>query len=294
MKKFLLTVLFLVMLSGCSFGGEKRVIRLGLLSKLNTTEEQFSEAWKKRFAPNNENLEVIVKFYDSLTAMQLALEAGDIMQMVLPQAAAEYVLNQNRNYESVLVLNAPNMGLAFGFREDSKELRDKFNEALKIMRDNWILQTIEGIYTSSAGIGGDPEPVVFDDSPGGEVIKVAVTGDLPPIDFIAADGTFAGFNTAVLAEISSYLKKTINKSIELVEVNTGARTSSLVSGRTDVVFWYEVDTSSKEQHDVPEGVILSEPYYMWNKFVHIRKAPRGGRSGSWNLKRDILGIYNRW
>ncbi len=291
MRRVLLAVIFLLMLSGSTFAGEKRVIRLGLLSKLNSTEEQFSEAWKKRFAPRNEQLEVIVKFYDSLTAMQLALEAGDIMQMVLPQASAEYVLNQNSKYESVLVLDAPNMGLAFGFREDSRELRDKFNEALKELRDNWILQSIEGVYTASVGISGEPEPIEFEKFDGAEAIKVAVTGDLPPIDYVAADGTPAGYNAAVLAEISSYLKRPI----KLVNVDAGARTSSLVSGRSDVVFWYEVNTSATEQEDVPEGVILSDAYYRWNKFVHIRKAPEGRKSGSiWNFKRDILGIYDRW
>ena len=288
MRKIFLAVILLAVLSGSSFAGEKRVIRLGLISKLNSTEELFSQTWKNTFAPHNENLEVIVKFYDSLTAMQLALDAGEIMQMVLPQASAEYVLNQNRSCESVLVLHSSNMGLAFGFREDSKELRDKFNDALRHMRSNWILQTIEGIYTASVGISGEPDVIEFEKFKGADTIRVAVTGDLPPIDYIAADGTPLGFNTAVLAEIGAYLKK----NIELVEVDAGARTAALASGRADVVFWYEVDTSASVQNDVPDGVILSEPYYTWNKFIHIRKRPAGSTSNSWSIKRDILRLYN--
>ncbi|MBQ7666214.1 MAG: transporter substrate-binding domain-containing protein [Synergistaceae bacterium] len=288
MKKIILALIFMIALTGSSFSAERRLIRLGLLSKLNSTEEIFSDTWKKKFAPHNEVLEVRIKFYDSLTSMLLGLESGEIMQMVLPHASAEYVLSQNQNYESVLVLNSGNMGLAFGFREDSKELRDKFNDALRFMRNNWILPTLEGIYTASVGISGEPEPVDFEKFKGADTIKVAVTGDLPPIDYIAPDGTPMGFNTAVLSEIGSYLKK----NIELVEVDSGARTSALASGRADVVFWYEVDTSAGVQHDVPEGVILSEPYYTWNKFIHIRKVPAGGSSRNWNIKRDILGLYN--
>ena len=288
MKRFLCAFLLLLTLTGSSFSAERKLLRLGLLSKLNSTEEKFSEAWKQTFAPHNEILEVRIKFYDSLTAMQLALEAGDIMQMVLPHASAEYVLSQNQNYESILVLHADNMGLAFGFREDSKDLRDKFNEALRHMRINWILQTLEGIYTASVGISGEPEPVDFEKFKDADTIRVAVTGDLPPIDYIAADGTPMGFNTAVLSEIGSYLKK----NIELVEVDAGARTAALASGRADVVFWYEVDTSASVQNDVPEGVILSEPYYTWNKFIHIRKRPNGNTSGNWSIKRDILRLYS--
>ena len=290
MRKFLCALLFVILFSSCSYAGERRVLRLGLLSKMNSTEEMFTEAWKEKFAPNNENLEVRVKFYDTLTAMLLALESREIANIVLPNAVAEYVLNQNKSYESILVLQSANMGLAFGFREDSKELRGKFNEALRVMRDNWILQTLEGIYTTSPGTE-EPDAVEFEKFDGADTIRVAVTGDLPPIDYVAPDGTPAGFNTAVLAEIGVYLKK----NIQLVEVDSGARTSALASGRADVVFWYEVDTSSKTQSDVPEGVILSEPYYTWDKFIHIRKAP-GSKSGSesWNLKRDLLRIYRTY
>lgn len=290
MKKYFFAVLIVLLFSVSAYSGEKRVLRLGLLSKMNSTEEMFSEAWKEKFAPNNENLEVRVKFYDTLTAMQMALETRDIANMVLPNATAEYVLNQNNNYESILVLQSANMGLAFGFREDSKELRSKFNEALSVMRNSWILQTLEGIYTTSPG-KEEPDPVEFEHFDGADTIRVAVTGDLPPIDYVAADGTPAGFNTAVLAEIGAYLRK----NIQLVGVETGARTAALASGRADVVFWYEVDTSKKIQADVPEGVILSEPYYTWDKFVHIRKVPGGkSRSEGWNIKRDVLRLYRTY
>lgn len=290
MKKFLCALLLVLILCAGSYAGERRVLRLGLLSKLNSTEEMFTETWKKKFAPNNENLEVRIKFYDTLTAMQMALETRDIANMVLPNTVAEYVLNQNKGYESILVLHSDNMGLAFGFREDSKELCGKFNEALRVMRNNWILQTIEGMYTTSPGTE-EPDPVEFEHFDGADTIRVAVTGDLPPIDYVAADGTPAGFNTAVLAEIGAYLKK----NIQLVGVETGARTAALASGRADVVFWYEVDTSKKIQDDAPEGVILSEPYYTWDKFVHIRKVPGGkSRSESWDVKRDILRIYRTY
>ena len=45
--------------------------------------------------------------------------------------------------------------------------------------------------------------------------------------------------------------------------------ASLISGRSDVVFWYQVTEGASVQYDVPTGVILSEPYYDWDTFVHI-------------------------
>ncbi|MBQ7221542.1 MAG: transporter substrate-binding domain-containing protein [Synergistaceae bacterium] len=285
MKKVLIAVMCVLMIASLVHTAERSVIRLGLLSKLNTTEEEFGEAWQKTFAPKNGSLQVIVKFYDTLTAMQMALNAGEIHQAVLPEAVAEYVLSVNTQAEATLVLPSRGMGLAFGFREDSKELRDRFSEAIRAMREDWTLPAIEGVYTAKPG---EYEPVKFSVFPGAQTIRAAVTGDLPPIDYIAPDGTPSGFNTAVLAEIG----RRLHVNIELAEVDTGARTAALASGRADVVFWYEVDTSSQTQPDIPGGVIISEPYYEWHKFIHIRKAPPKAETSRWNILNSILNLYN--
>ncbi len=285
MKKILCLILCMVLVSSCADALEKRVIKLGLLSKLNSSEEEFLETWKKTYAPKNENLEIIVKFYDTLNAMQMALNAGEIHEMILPDVVAEYIMNMNKEFVSRLVLRSKGMGLAFGFREDSKELRDKVNEALVALQNDWTLGALEGVYISS--FTDDPEPVEFMKFEKADTIRVAITGDLPPIDYITADGRPAGFNTAVLAEIGAYLKK----NIELVNIDAGARTAALASGRADVVFWYEVDMSSGIQSDVPDGVILSAPYFEWNKFIHLRKAEKEHSASSWWSMRDFLKLY---
>ena len=289
MKKFFCTPILITLFAlPVSYGSERRVLKLGLLTKLNTTEEEFSESWRKTFAPRNEELEVIVRFYDSLTAMQMAMNAGEITQMVLPEAAAHYLMNQTSEYESTLSLRSKNpYGLAFGFREDNKTLRDKFNEALTTLRENWRLGTLEGVYIASPS-RNDPEPVKFEHFDGADTIKIAITGDLPPIDFIAADGTPAGFNTAVLAEIGNLLRM----NVEFVNVEAGARTAALAAGRADVVFWYEVNSGEQEQADVPAGVILSTPYYEWNNFLHVKKAWNKPQSSeSWNVKKSIWDLF---
>ena len=61
---------------------------------------------------------------------------------------------------------------------------------------------------------GEPEAIEFEQFEG-DPIKVAVTGSLPPMDYVAADETPAGFNTAVLV----------------------GRALALSQGNVDVVFW---------------------------------------------------------
>ena len=285
MKKLLCAVLGLLLTASGVYSAERSVIRLGMLSKLNATQEAFSEIWRKTYAPPNGDLMIDVQFYDSLTAMLMALNAAQIRQIILPEATANYVLNVNKQGEAALVLPADGMGLAFGFRAEDSQLRDNFNKALDSMREDWTLAAIEGVYTAQPGLS-EPEAVKFSMFPGAKTIKAAVTGDLPPIDFIAADGTPVGFNTAVLAEIGRRLQM----NIELMEVAAGARTAALTSGRADVVFWYEVNSKSDEQHDIPEGVIISKPYYEWHKFIHIQKAqPRA--ISRWDIIKGILGLY---
>ncbi len=105
----------------------------------------------------------------------------------------------------------------------------------------------------------------FDDAP---TITVAITGDMPPIDYVAPNGTPAGYNTAVLSEIA----KRLHVNIKLENIDTGARAAALQSGRVDVVFWFQSNLDSNVPAiDVPEGIILSEPYYKWNEQYFIGK-----------------------
>ena len=100
------------------------------------------------------------------------------------------------------------------------------------------------------------------------MIRIGITGDLPLLDYIRPDGIPAGFNTAILAEIS----KLIGKNFVLVQVDSGSRAIALTSGEVDVIFWAVVPQDNEilpKNFDVPEGVILTEPYFS-DKIVHVK------------------------
>ena len=93
---------------------------------------------------------------------------------------------------------------------------------------------------------GDNEIAEIDSA---ETIKVGVTGDLPPIDYVDEAGIPAGFNTAVLAEIS----RRTGKNIELVSIDSGARSLALSEGIVDVVFWSRISAPDQSIYDsLPE------------------------------------------
>ena len=145
-----------------------------------------------------------------------------------------------------------------------------FNEALKAMDADGTLGLLQKKYIADAGKNA-PEAVKFEDfGKDAKTIKAAVTGDLPPIDYVGADGVPAGFNTAILSEIAKRLK--IN--VELVSIESAARAASLASGRSDVVFWFMSFTGLGKQLDVPDDIALSEPYYSWNEYLNLKLADK--------------------
>ena len=104
---------------------------------------------------------------------------------------------------------------------------------------------------------------------GAEIIKIGFTGDLPPIDLTLADGSPAGFNTAVLSELG----KRMGRNIELVPITSGSRATALESRAIDVVFWAVVPAENVANPrpadiDRPKGLVMTKPYFT-DKITHV-------------------------
>ena len=284
MKKFLCVVLLCFLAVNAAFAADDDYV--GFLTRLKTTPEEFFMLMKKTWATKGWVIEGSdhstskARFYDSLILMQMALNAGEIDEMILPDFVAEYLLKIDKRYEPSCISDSGAMNLCFGFLRENQNLADKWNSALVSMRNDYTLAGLEQKYIKNFpeddsydyiyGIDKtrkqNANKIKFERFKDAPVVRVAVTGDLPPVDFITEDGTPAGYSIAVLQEIG----KRLRVNIQLIQVNAGARTFALASGRADVVFWYEVHKNSSFQPDVDEDIILSEPYLNWEKFIHLQ------------------------
>ena len=278
MKKICALALMLVLTLACCAYSETKA---GILSKANSSEEEYQVAFSNEdihnalitaevFSDGVKASGLRVRFYDSFMAMQLALNRGEVDVILAPAFSGEYMLRNNPEYvlRGVMIGTTP-IALSFGFMEEKADLQRRFNEALAEMNNGALALLVRDYITLTYK---EPPVITFDKFDDAETINVAVTGDLPPIDYIAADGTPAGFNTALLAEIGRRLHVNIN----LVNIETGARMSALKSGRVDAIFWIEVLGAIKDGHevhqsDITEGVIYSKPYYGWNQVFLIGK-----------------------
>ena len=277
MKKFFCVLVFVCVFAGASFAAEKHSVNAGVLTYLGTTEQEFQTALddlRKAVAPliptDEEKSEWaaydrlegflaslvemrrVVRFYDSLLSMQMALRSHKVDEIALPEPVGMYLVSNNPKYDICFSLNMMPSTISFGFKRGNTALQKEFNTAILA--------------------AGEPEAVKFTNFKDYKTIRVAVTGDLPPIDFIAADGTPTGYNTAILSEIG----KRIKKNIRLVSIEAGARSAALAGERVDVVFWYRSTDGIKApkqakgknlknvMKDNLDGVILSEPYYEWD------------------------------
>lgn len=305
MKKVLCAFVLVIIMAVSAMAAQNDKVDSGILTYLGTTEGEFQEAlddlrkaltpliteesakqeWEdydllEGFLSELVKARRIVHFYDSLLAMQMALRASQIDEIVLPEPVVMYLMANNPNeYEIQFSLNMMPSTISFGFKAGNTALKKDFDEAIKAMKKDGTLMTIQERFITNVG-AGDPEEVKFTEFKGSKPIKVAVTGDLPPIDYIAADGRATGYNTAILAEIGKRLKR----NIRVISVDAGGRSAALASERADVVFWYRNTEGIKTPKklgknlkgvmvDSPaNGVILSEPYYEWDTDLVVGRA----------------------
>lgn len=278
LKKFfsamMLCIFAVTLFTGC--GEDKKVeapavaeAQIGMLRHMNASEKDFnnfvknvSEIFSLKMTSYNP------VFFDNLNSMQMALETGKISAFTTYRCVADYLIARNPKFEiaddnTLEFIDA----FCFALREGDRTLIDTSNKAIREMRDDGTLDKLVEEYIKKNKKEDEITAIEIPKISGAETIKVAVTGDLPPLDYINADGTAAGFNTAVLAELS----RRLGKNIELVQIESGSRAAALTSGRVDIVFWAIVPVSEiiPANADKPAGIELTSPYYR-GKVVHVR------------------------
>jgi len=242
----------------------RSVNRVGILSMLNVDSEGYRDLLNMEnlayyylqstgCLSSGENGELTADltdqliYFDRLTDMISELDSGRISKIMINKSVAEYLVATRDGLAIETVrLHEPDEADAFGkflwnllyddfsfmFMEQDSVLRDEMDVVItEMLADGTIARLVDEYIT---GVGEtDPAPVEIREYPGSQEIRVAVTGDLPPMDLISADDVPAGFSTAVLAEIGKRLARTVVP----VPVSAQARSLALVQGNVDVVFW---------------------------------------------------------
>ena len=241
-------------------------VRVGMLTILNMSEEDAAQLMRARkiaavqlvkegalaknveLATDGITAPYTVTYYDNLESMLMALNAGELDTISVSETVADYLTltnegltkvydcnEQTEHTEFAKVMEGGILGESYSFMmmEDHADLRDEFDQALTSMKEDGTLDRLIKEQITDVMNGKDPVEIELPPLPDAPTIEVAVTGALPPMDYVGPVGMPVGFSTAVLAEISTR----INKNISVSVIDSGARAAALASGKADVVFW---------------------------------------------------------
>ena len=247
-------------------------IKLGTLKYLNADENSLDEnavnEWEKS------DIRIIkhkLFFFDNLTAIKMAFDAGQIDEIGTYKIVADYLVARDSKLEILTMTHETTADtfedtFVFAMRAEDTDLKNSVDAQLEAMKNDGTLDNLIKIYITDLKGTEVPSAVEFETFDGAETLKIGVTGDLPPLDFISADGKATGFNTAVLSELG----KRLQRNIEIVQINSAARAAALSSGNIDISFWAVVPQNEALPADLdkPQGVEFSVPYFK-DELVHI-------------------------
>ena len=276
MKRFLtiiLAALMLLSLAACG-GKDDDVTKIGVLEMdmLSGHGSHIVEAHKetaKKYDNDAKNMKVQ---YDKLSAALMDLANKKISSLAIEESMAKYIVarNENMEYESFEVGSCVNYSMMT--MESNKEVYDILNNAIKDMKADGTLDSLIA-NELKAYIENDPVAKDLPHFAGAKTIKIGVTGDVPPMDYVASNGTAAGFNVALLTEIAN--RAQVN--IELVQIETGARAMALSAGNVDAVFWSRSITCADcdlTWTEKPENTVVTESYYSDNAAKVVLKSDK--------------------
>lgn len=266
MKRVLALALVFLLVSSVCFGAQDEAL-LGILSKLGITEEELNTD----LAESSE-LQIFsaFKFFDTLSSMLDAFGSGRIAAFSVDNYTANYLLSRADQYILFQPSVIPVYDLNFSMllREEDSDLCGRISEAIRDMKADGTLETLKKKYIDDCITGTDPEAVKPEHFDGAQTLRVALTGDRPPMDYISVAGEPIGFNTALVSEIARRLKM----NAEFLSVDSGARAAALSSKMCDAVFWSESgDFNNREgydKEDMPEYTIITESY-LGGEFVYV-------------------------
>ena len=232
------------------------------------TEEHRAHMKVDRNTPSGVTVEFV--HYNNLSSALMDLESGKTMNIVVEESAANYIAA--RNDKVAVSTDEITSHFSMMTMDSNKEVYDILNNVIVDMKADGTLDALVE-NELKAYIENDPEAKELPRFDGAKTIKFGITGDMPPMDFVASNGKAAGFNIALLTEIAN--RAQVN--IELIQIESGARPVALSSGKVDAVFWTRnavCAVCGAEGAEKIDGTLVTESYFSDNTAVVTLKSEK--------------------
>ncbi len=184
-------MLLALMLPGLSCAALAEGKTFGTLSFLNLTEEEDLTISRSLWRPMEKILILdgvleendtkmpdgrpAIRYYDSLNAMLMALQAGEVNAIYVPYYTGKYLCSTNDNLMPRLeyhpekateitdwALGWISDGYSFMLKEENAALRDAFDAQITAMKEDGTLQKLIDEHIIKVSEGGEPVAIAFE------------------------------------------------------------------------------------------------------------------------------------
>ncbi len=212
-----------------------------------------------------------LKYASSLNDCMAMLKSGRADLMMTTDLTSIYAAQRNPDMKAYICKQ--NFGAVMMLRASDIALRDSFNGAIKKLHDSGRLEELRQKWIKEFPADGEPEVNEIKKIDGAETIFVGVSGDMPPLDFVSVTGRPAGFNAALLGEIS----KELGKNIEIITLDSQARFAALESKKIDIFFWIvmpliESVKEIKNENQNPDELAFHKKYIVTIPYCKVKNA----------------------
>ena len=202
-----------------------------------------------------------------LPALLYMLRSGRADAIVCPDVTAEYLL---RTEEGLARLTAPvdssngvegggRLSFAMALRKGEDALCAELDAAISELEADGVLKALSVAYVEAE------EPLVLyetDGKKGRKTLYVGVTGNVPPLDRLDANGAPCGFSVAFLEA----LEERTEYRFEAVPITTEEAFSALNSGRVDLLFAYG---TSRNTTPGEKDYLMTKGYYTMQEYAYL-------------------------
>ncbi len=183
-----------------------------------------------------------ITYYSSLKDGIKAVKSDEVTAFLMADFSADYYAKKDKEL-ALLKMKPVETNISMITKKNDTTLLKEINEAIKTMKADGTMDDLKQKWITEFPIEEEPEIIEIPKIEGADTLRVGVSGDLPPLDYVREDGVPTGFNVALLAEIS----KKLNKNIELKIVNADSRMAALGKDEIDVFFWQTVPKNDLAQ-----------------------------------------------
>ena len=271
MKKLFAYLAALALCIGAFTGCFAEEGRIGILTPLGVSEDELNENLQDTFfnaIPFSD-----FKYFDTFNSLILALDNGTIDAIEADEYLSGFIFSRMENLVRYKPADLPEFpaGYCMMLREEDVELRDRISGAIMDMKEDGTLDALKARYIDDVIAGSEPEMVTPEQFEGADTIRVALTGDRPPMDYFSESGEAIGFNTALVTEVA----KRLGINVEFTSIDSGARAVALASKTADVIFWSLLgdfkNWEKADAEDQPENTILTAPYITGTLYYIVRE-----------------------